>query len=271
MILTRPWHENDIHKVYVRLQEENMSKSYTGHEACYRDIRKSGCTSWDEYHKASPDFEQFYMRPFVEMALSEASFSFPARALEIGCGTGPLSCFLATQGFLVDGVDISATAIAIAKEESCARGLSIQYSVGDVCHVPPDVDEYDLIVDGHCLHCIVQPSDRRAALSNIRNALTPNGQFWVDSMIATSTTTFGESSHLDSDGILWAKVPKETEFSDQRFIGGAWHLPIRKLHLAPEAFASELKQAGFSVEWSRHLAPDKEGEPAGFQAICRKR
>ena len=50
-----------------------------------------------------------------------------------------------------------------------------------------------------------------------------------------------------------------------------WHLPIRKLHLAPEAFASELKLAGFSVEWSRHVTPDKDGEPAGFQAICRKR
>jgi 2-polyprenyl-3-methyl-5-hydroxy-6-metoxy-1,4-benzoquinol methylase len=247
-----------------------MPKSYTGHEACYRDLRKSGCNSWDQYHKVSPSFEQFYMRSFVEMALSEASFSFPSSALEIGCGTGPLSCFLATQGFQVDGVDISATAIAIAEEESRARGLNIRYRVADVCHDSLGVLEYDLIVDGHCLHCIVDPNDRRGALSSILNALTPNGQFWVDSMIATPTTTFGDSACLDSNGVLWMKTTKETEFSDQRSIDGTWHLPTRKLHITPEAFASELKQAGFSIEWSRNLTPDKDGEPAGFQAICKK-
>jgi hypothetical protein len=66
------------------------------------------------------------------------------------------------------------------------------------------------------------------------------------------------------------KTTKETEFSDQRSIDGTWHLPTRKLHITPEAFASELKQAGFSIEWSRNLTPDKDGEPAGFQAICKK-
>lgn len=247
-----------------------MLKAYTAHEACYRDLRNSGCKSWDQYHKVSPDFEQFYMRPFVEMALSKASFSFPAKALEVGCGTGPLSCFLATQGFQVDGVDISATAIALAEEESRARGLSIRYWVSDVCHDPLGVDEYDLIVDGHCLHCIVDPNDRRSSLLNIRNALTHDGQLWVDSMITTPTTNFGESSYLDSDGVLWVKTSKETEFSDQRFIDGRWHLPTRKLHLTSEAFVSELKQAGFSIEWSRSAPPDKNGEPAGFQAICKK-
>ncbi len=248
-----------------------MPKTYTGHEACYRDIRKDGCKSWDQYHKASRSFEQFYMRPFVEMALSKTTFSLPtATALEIGCGTGPLSCFLATQGFQVEGVDISATAITIANEEAHAHGLSVQYRVADICRDSLGIAQYDLIIDGHCLHCIVDENDRHNALLSIRNALTRDGQFWIDSMLAAEATTFGDYHHLDSDGVLWTRAEEKTEFSDQAIIGGEWHIPTRKLHRSAEAFASELKKAGFSIDWSREVPPDRDGEPSGFQAICRK-
>jgi SAM-dependent methyltransferase len=247
------------------------NKAYHGHEGAYRTLRHSGCRSWDEWRNAAPDFEHFYMRPFVEMALSRTAFSLPtATALEIGCGTGPLCCFLASLGFCVDGVDISETAIAIADEEAAARDLSIRYRIADVCRDSLGDKQYDLIVDGHCLHCIVDESDRRNALSSIRNALAPDGQFWVDTMIAAETTTFGDSQRLDSDGVLWTRAGTTTEFSDQTSIGGEWYLPTRKLHRSPEACASELEQAGLSIQWSHDAPPDKNGEPAGFHAICRK-
>ncbi len=247
------------------------NKAYSGHEAAYRTLHQSGCRSWDEWRNQAPDFEQFYMRSFIELALSKTSFSLPSKtALEIGCGTGPLSCFLTAKGFQVDGVDISATAIAIAKEEAIARGLSIKYSITDVCCDSLGIEQYDLIVDGHCLHCIVGPNDRKEALSNIWKALTPDGQFWVDSMIATETTTFGDAHRFEPDGVLWTRIDNKSEFSDQRSFDGIWHLPTRKLHLSPEAFVSELEQAGFSIDWSREIPPDRDGEPGGFQAICRK-
>ena len=111
-----------------------MRKSYTGHETCYRDLRRSNCSSWDQYRKQAPDFEHFCMRPFVETALSLTSISVPsAKVLEIGCGTGPLSCFLAARGFHVEGGDISPTAIAVAKNECHKRNLPIEYRVADIC------------------------------------------------------------------------------------------------------------------------------------------
>ena len=252
------------------LERATMTKAYTAHEACYRELRESGCTSWDHYHQAASGFDTFHMRSFMEMLLARSSFSFPAVALEIGCGTGPLCCFLALQGFQVDGVDISATAIAMAKEEAPARGLSVRYRVADVCRDSLGSGQYMLIVDGHCLHCIVEADDRRQALANIRDALADDGQFWLDSMLMTDTTTFGDPHHLDSAGVLWTRIEEEGEFSDQVCIDGKWYLPTRKLHSGSEAFALELQQAGFSIQWSRVVPPDRADEPAGFQAICGK-
>jgi SAM-dependent methyltransferase len=248
-----------------------MRKSYTGHETCYRDLRRSNCSSWDQYRKQAPDFDHFCMRSFVEAALSMTSVSpQSAKALEIGCGTGPLSCFLAARGFQVEGIDISPTAIAVARDECRARDLAIEYRVADVCRDPLGVERYDLIVDGHCLHCLADPQDRMRAFSNIFHALVPNGEFWVDSMIATETTTFGDLHRLDAEGVLWTRIGEESDFSDAALLDGAWHLPTRRLHRNSKAFASELEQAGFSIRWSQDVPPERDGEPAGFQAICTK-
>ena len=245
-------------------------KAYQAHEQAYQKLRKDGCSSWDEWRKQSTDFDGFCMREFMESALADSSFeSNSPSALKIGCGTGPLSCFLAKRGFNVQGVDVSTTAITIAEQEARKRNLDIEYRVVDVCSEPLGLGRYDLVIDGHCLHCIVDPKDRASTLQHIREALKPDGQFWVDSMIAANNTIFGDDLHLDEDGTLWLRINGPSKFGDQMSINGQWYLPTRKLHLSSEAFASELQNAGFKINWKRTLAPDKCVETAGFQAICR--
>lgn len=78
------------------------------------------------------------MRPILERTLPLLNFSVPQpRTLKYGgCGTGPGACFLAARGFQVDGIDISPTAIEIAKELAAQRRLKINYAVSDVCKLP---------------------------------------------------------------------------------------------------------------------------------------
>jgi SAM-dependent methyltransferase len=51
--------------------------------------------------------------------------------LELGCGDGALSCFLASKGFMVTGIDISPGMIEEAKQRAVREGVSIRFEVAD--------------------------------------------------------------------------------------------------------------------------------------------
>lgn len=87
---------------------------YALHEKAYQQLKAQGHASWDQFLGQSSSFEAFGYKDFLEQALAQSVFdSASPNALEIGCGTGPGSCYLASKGFLVEGVDISETAIVL--------------------------------------------------------------------------------------------------------------------------------------------------------------
>jgi len=60
------------------------------------------------------DYESRWL-PLISQALSQGHVSRGGRLLEMGCGAGNLTVWLAGQGFEVCGVDISPTAISWAE------------------------------------------------------------------------------------------------------------------------------------------------------------
>jgi|ERR1043166_2750848 SAM-dependent methyltransferase len=74
-----------------------------------------------------------------------AALSPGDRILEIGCGDGALSCFLASQGFEVTGVDISPGMIDEARRRANAAGVSAQFEVADADSLKL-TEQYDGIV-----------------------------------------------------------------------------------------------------------------------------
>ncbi len=242
---------------------------YEGHETVYQRLQEKGCHAWDEYLGQAADFESFCLKPFLEEALLRSTFSDAhPLALEVGCGTGPACCFLAEKGFRVEGMDISSTAIAIAEKEAKMRGLEVIYRVGDVCQGDLGQQRYDLVVDGHCMHCIITEKDRRKALSGIRSAIRRGGYFWMDSMIANATTTFGETNILDREGILWVRIEKSGQFDLEKQIDGVTYVATRRIHRDPGLLETELQEAGFTIVWSEIKDSDRKGEPGSFRAIC---
>jgi 2-polyprenyl-3-methyl-5-hydroxy-6-metoxy-1,4-benzoquinol methylase len=49
------------------------------------------------------------------------------RALDVCCGSGTNTIYLAQNGFEVTGIDISKTAIEIAKKKAEAAGISVDF------------------------------------------------------------------------------------------------------------------------------------------------
>lgn len=69
------------------------------------------------------------------------------RALDLGCGTGANSVFLAQNGFDVLGIDYADSAIRRAREAAAAAGAEVEFMVGDVTDMVGVVGPFDVVVD----------------------------------------------------------------------------------------------------------------------------
>jgi SAM-dependent methyltransferase len=69
----------------------------------------------------------------------------PGRALDLACGTGRNSLYLAEGGYEVTAVDISPQAIALAEDMARVKGLEINWIVADLDNYAIQ-GQYDLII-----------------------------------------------------------------------------------------------------------------------------
>ena len=251
------------------MEEGIRVKYYESHEDVYKKIKKNNMSSWGEFCGKSETFEDFYMKEYLIAALDMVKPSANARILDIGCGTGPISCFLAGQGYNVDGIDVSRTAIEIARTNAKERDLDIHYSVDDICCVSrTGSDIYDIIIDTHCMHCITYDTDRRAAFSNIFRLLTKGGYFIMETMSIEDPSKWSHKGRIDEQGILWNEVKKSYPYDKVVFEDKFW-MCTRRL-MSPSDLERELRQAGFSIEHTRTVQDHDIEYMEDFQAICRK-
>lgn len=113
---------------------------------------------WDDmYSKPLSDIPWEITDPPIELTWYVTGKNFSGKmALDIGCGTGNYTAFMAEQGFSeVIGVDFSSRAISIAKKLG-SHYKNIQFIVGDVTKLQPLMSDkkFDFIFDYSILHHI---------------------------------------------------------------------------------------------------------------------
>jgi SAM-dependent methyltransferase len=255
-----------------------MKYYYREHFLGYERVRKEGKTAWGEIHGVD-GFENFSSRAFLEDILPKLEFSSPhPTVLECGCGTGPGACFLAERGFCVDGIDIIPQAIEIAREQADERGLDIRYWVQDICMLPHEGEEYDMIVDSYCLQGIVTESDRQCVFAAVRARLRPEGYYLVSTAMYDEPRVsrlacisddvngkvyygYGDNEIIDlKAGIVLRRLGKDS-FNEEYAvkIGKTWYLPVRR-HRKPAELRAELEAAGFDVLY--------QGDTTGDNVVC---
>jgi SAM-dependent methyltransferase len=236
-------------------------KYYEGHEGVYKRLKADGHESWDKRV-----YEQFYMRPFLEHVVKLLGIEGHPKALELGCGTGPISCFLSARGYDVTGIDVSPTAIDMAREQAAKRGVEhVEFKVCDWLTLPLE-PKYELIVDGHCLHCVVHDHERAAALKVVHSLLKPGGKFALETMCWSPVDTYPGNVLYEPDGILWTKVPP-TYPAETKQIGEHFYVPNRRI-LKAELIEQELVSSGFRVVFKCIEEPEEAGHSRLFQAVC---
>jgi SAM-dependent methyltransferase len=96
------------------------------------------------------------------------------RALDLGCGTGTDSIYLAQHGWDVTGVDMVPEALAIARRNALAKGVDPDFIQGDVTRLRDVVQgTFDLVLDFGCFHTL--PPDQRPVYVDCVSAVAAPG------------------------------------------------------------------------------------------------
>lgn len=101
----------------------------------------------------------------------------PCKCLDIGCGTGNHSSYLANEGFDVTGIDVSEEAIKIAKSKNESQSIDFicRDLTKDITNLP---NNFKFAFEWEVLHHVF-PDKREAYLQNISKLLSKGGKYFA--------------------------------------------------------------------------------------------
>jgi SAM-dependent methyltransferase len=102
----------------------------------------------------NPPWDTGITPPEVVEAIEGPQALEPGRALDLGCGTGTNSLYLAQHGWQVVGVDFAATAIRKARRKATRSGLAVDFHAADVTRLDFLQPSFDLALDIGCFHTL---------------------------------------------------------------------------------------------------------------------
>ena len=115
--------------------------------------------------------------PNALVELIESGKVKPCKTIDLGCGTGNYALYLASIGFDVTGIDISLSAVNIAKENAKKKGIKSCFLPADVLGDLNEVKEtFDFVYDWEMLHHIF-PENRKKYVENVYRILNPKGKY----------------------------------------------------------------------------------------------
>lgn len=142
----------------------------------------------------------------------EASKLFKKRGytkiLDLGCGTGRHSIYLAQQGFFVYATDISKTGIEILKRNTKTKNLSnILYQVHDMTKIPYDDNFFDAIICvlamGHGLL-----DDAKKTVDEMFRVLKYGGTI-ITEFMSVKDKTYGKGKEIEENTFIGSMEGEE--------------------------------------------------------------
>ena len=117
--------------------------------------------------------------PQPEIAALIDQGKFRGDVLDVGCGEAAVDLYLAERGFTTVGLDLSPTAIELAKAEAAKRGLTnASFEVADISAFGGYDGRFDTIVDSTLFHSIPVEA-REGYQQSIVRAAAPGASYFV--------------------------------------------------------------------------------------------
>jgi 2-polyprenyl-3-methyl-5-hydroxy-6-metoxy-1,4-benzoquinol methylase len=109
------------------------------------------------------------------------------RVLDLGCGWGNFSVWLAKQGAQVTAVDLSEALLDAARVLAEANGVTCEFRVADIVALPFDDGQFDVVTGIAILHHLSE-QDVRSAIGECRRVLKSGGAAHFHEPVENSAT-----------------------------------------------------------------------------------
>jgi SAM-dependent methyltransferase len=117
--------------------------------------------------------------PQPELATLIEQGKFHGDVLDVGCGEAAIDLYLAERGFTTVGLDLSPTAIDLARREAANRGLdNASFEVADISAFTGYDGRFGTIVDSTLFHSIPVEA-REGYQQSIVRAAAPGASYFV--------------------------------------------------------------------------------------------
>ena len=164
----------------------------------------------------------------------------PRSALDLGCGSGQNSIWLAQQGWTVHGVDIAADAIGRAAAAAQRTGTAATFEKADLTEWRTR-ERFDLVISTYALP--PRGPGRRHALTTARDAIAPDGT----ALVAEFDVSLAETGWMAAENLVTLEEITEA-------LPG-FHLERAEVKVAAHSHGDETNELPIVIVVARHPGP----------------
>ena len=183
---------------------------------------------WEKVYRTKRPNEVSWYRPHLDVSLQlieEAAPNRAAQIVDVGAGESTLVDDLLARGYHnLTVLDVSSTALLVAKERLGANAQKVNWVCDDVTSFVFPRHEYDVWHDRAVFHFLTESEDRAAYVSQVAQAVKPGGHVIV--------ATFGPEGPTTCSGLNIIRYDPDTLHSE---FGASFRLVkhLTELHRTP--------------------------------------